>query len=321
MKSNINRLLTTSVMFLLALQAGAHEIRPALLTLTQTSETNYDVSFKQPQVQGRFLNLAVKTNCEQSRRDARTSAAALLERFILVCTEPLAQIRISGLEKTLIDTMITIERINGSRENYLVNGREPSIDTTQGASTPVYFVLGIEHLFFGIDHVLFVLLLLYLISGWMNLVKVITSFTVAHSITLGLSAFDVVSVAQGPVESLIALSIVMLAAEALSDTKSLIQSQPWLITFIFGLLHGLGFAGALSEIGLPENTAVIALLLFNIGIEVGQLVIIAIALCLTYLLQMIITIPMRIAVLPVYMVGGLATYWFIERSLMIVGWI
>ena len=308
-------------MFLLALQAGAHEIRPALLTLTQTSETNYDVSFKQPQVQGRFLNLAVKTNCEQSRRDARTSAAALLERFILVCTEPLAQIRISGLEKTLIDTMITIERINGSRENYLVNGREPSIDTTQGASTPVYFVLGIEHLFFGIDHVLFVLLLLYLISGWMNLVKVITSFTVAHSITLGLSAFDVVSVAQGPVESLIALSIVMLAAEALSDTKSLIQSQPWLITFIFGLLHGLGFAGALSEIGLPENTAVIALLLFNIGIEVGQLVIIAIALCLIYLLQMIITIPMRIAVLPVYMVGGLATYWFIERSLMIVGWI
>ena len=308
-------------MLLLALQAGAHEIRPALLTLTQTSETNYDVSFKQPQVQGRFLNLAVKTNCEQSRRDARTSAAALLERFILVCTEPLAQIRISGLEKTLIDTMITIERINGSRENYLVNGREPSIDTTQGASTPVYFVLGIEHLFFGIDHVLFVLLLLYLISGWMNLVKVITSFTVAHSITLGLSAFDVVSVAQGPVESLIALSIVMLAAEALSDSKSLIQSQPWLITFIFGLLHGLGFAGALSEIGLPEDTAVIALLLFNIGIEVGQLVIIAIALCFTYLLQMVITIPMRIAVLPVYMVGGLATYWFIERSLMIVGWI
>ena len=113
----------------------------------------------------------------------------------------------------------------------------------------------------------------------------------------------------------------MLAAEALSDTKSLIQSQPWLITFIFGLLHGLGFAGALSEIGLPEDTAVIALLLFNIGIEVGQLVIIAIALCLTYLLQMVITIPMRIAVLPVYMVGGLATYWFIERSLMIVGWI
>ncbi len=308
-------------MFLLALQAGAHEIRPALLTLTQTSETNYDVSFKQPQVQGRFLNLAVETNCEQSRRDARTSAAALLERFTLVCTKQLAQIRISGLEKTLIDTMITIERINGSRENYLVNGREPSIDTTQGASTPVYFVLGIEHLFFGIDHVLFVLLLLYLISGWMNLVKVITSFTVAHSITLGLSAFDVVSVAQGPVESLIALSIVMLAAEALSDTKSLIHSQPWLITFIFGLLHGLGFAGALSEIGLPEDTAVIALFLFNIGIEVGQLVIIAIALCVTYLLQMVITIPMRIAVLPVYMVGGLSTYWFIERSLMIVGWI
>ena len=181
-------------------------------------------------------------------------------------------------------------------------------------------MLGIEHLFFGIDHVLFVLLLLYLVNGFMNLVKVITSFTVAHSITLGLSAFDIVTVSQGPVEALIALSIVMLAAEALHDRKSLIHKQPWLITFIFGLLHGLGFAGALAEIGLPEATAVLALLLFNIGIEVGQLVIIAIALGVTYSLQKLIIIPVRVAVLPVYLVGGLSIYWFIDRSLMVLGW-
>lgn len=320
MMSSIAKCLTLVIALVCSSQATAHEVRPALLTLTQTSETHYDVSFKQPQVQGRFLNLSIETNCEQTRLDARTSAAALLETFTLNCPEPLAHIKIAGLEKTLIDTMITVERQNGSQDNYLVNGRDPVVDTTRGASTPVYFVLGIEHLFFGIDHVLFVLLLLYLVNGFMNLVKVITSFTVAHSITLGLSAFDIVTVSQGPVEALIALSIVMLAAEALHDRKSLIHEQPWLITFIFGLLHGLGFAGALAEIGLPEATAVLALLLFNIGIEVGQLVIIAIALGVTYSLQKLIIIPVRVAVLPVYLVGGLSTYWFIDRSLMVLGW-
>ena len=319
MLSIANRL-TFLVAVLIAPLASAHEVRPALLTMTQTDETNYQVSFKQPQVQGRFLNLAIETNCELKRVDARTSAAALLEKFTMHCTEPLGQIRIIGLEKTLIDTMITVERLNGSQDNYLVNGREPSVETTRGASTPVYFILGMEHLFFGIDHVLFVLLLLYLVTGFANLVKVITSFTIAHSITLGLSAFNIVTVAQGPVEALIALSIVMLAAEALGEKESLIHKRPWLITFIFGLLHGLGFAAALSEIGLPESTAVLALFLFNVGIEVGQLVIIGIALILSYAAQRFVTIPARVVALPVYLVGGISAYWFIDRSLQVFGW-
>ena len=319
MLSIANRL-TFLVAVLIAPLASAHEVRPALLTMTQTDETNYQVSFKQPQVQGRFLNLAIETNCELKRVAARTSAAVLLEKFTMHCTEPLGQIRIIGLEKTLIDTMITVERLNGSQDNYLVNGREPSVETTRGASTPVYFILGMEHLFFGIDHVLFVLLLLYLVTGFTNLLKVITSFTIAHSITLGLSAFDIGSVAQGPVEALIALSIVMLAAEALGEKESLIHKRPWLITFIFGLLHGLGFAAALSEIGLPESTAVLALFLFNVGIEVGQLVIIGIALILSYAAQRFVTIPARVVALPVYLVGGISAYWFIDRSLQVFGW-
>jgi len=299
--------------------ALAHEVRPALLTITQTEENTYEVIFKQPQVQGRFLNLGINSNCKLTKVEARTSAAALLEEFTMTCKESLDHIRIDGLEKTLIDAMITIDRLSGSRDNYLVNGREPYVDTTRGASTPVYFILGIEHLFFGVDHVLFVLLLLYFVTGFTNLIKVITSFTIAHSITLGLSAFDIVSVAQGPVEALIALSIVMLAAEAVGRRNSLIHKLPWLIAFIFGLLHGLGFAGALAEIGLPESTALLALFLFNVGIEVGQIVIISIALCLVYLANRLVAIPSRAIKIPIYLIGGISTYWFIDRSLQVFG--
>lgn len=299
--------------------ALAHEVRPALLTMTQTDENNYDVSFKQPQVQGRFLNLSINTNCELTKVETRTSAAALLEKSTMNCKEPLSHIKIDGLERTLIDAMITIDRLNGSQDSYLVNGREPSIDTTRGESTPIYFVLGVEHLFFGIDHVLFVLLLMYFVTGFTNLVKVITGFTVAHSITLGLSAFDIVSVAQSPVEALIALSIVMLAYEAVGARNSLLHKLPWLIAFIFGLLHGLGFAGALAEIGLPESTAVLALFLFNVGIEVGQIVIISIALSLITVTKKLVTIPSNAVTIPIYLIGGISTYWFIDRSLQVFG--
>ena len=321
MKSFVSKLIGTLVL-VISSTAHGHEVRPALLSVTQTSDSAYDLVFKQPQVQGRFLNLSVESNCELTRQDARTSSAALQESFSMSCTEQLSFLEIKGLEKTLIDTMITIDSLDGERSSYLVNGRAPRVDTTRGASTPVYFVLGMEHLFFGIDHVLFVLLLLYLVKGFTNLVKVITSFTVAHSITLGLSAFNLVSVSQGPVEALIALSIILLAAEALGRKESLIHRWPWLITFIFGLLHGLGFAGALSEIGLPPSSAILALFLFNIGIEVAQIAIICAALALIYLASKLPRqLPSAAVTLPVYLVGGLSTYWFIDRSLQVFGWI
>ncbi|MBT4494473.1 MAG: HupE/UreJ family protein [Gammaproteobacteria bacterium] len=303
----------------MAVDSNSHEVRPALLTIVQKSEFTYEAVFKQPQVQGRFLNLGITTNCEENLTDARTSSSALQETFTLTCTEPLASIEIEGLQNTLIDTMITIEDLQGLRKNHLVTGREPRVNTASGASTPVYFVLGMEHLFFGIDHVLFVLLLLYLVKGWRNLIKVVTSFTVAHSITLGLSAFNVVSVSQPPVEALIALSILLLAAEALREDTSLIHEKPWLITFVFGLLHGLGFAGALAEIGLPQASAVMALFLFNIGIEVGQLVIIAAALTLVFGVTRIGLQPRpALAMIPVYVIGGLSCYWFIDRTLLVL---
>ena len=307
------------VALLIAQLSWAHEMRPALLTIKQSDSTTYQAVFKQPQVQGRFLNLSVITDCNSTLVKARTSSSALEETFSLTCFEPLASIEIAGLKRTLIDTMVTVEDLSGTTRNYLVNGREPKVSITGGTSTPVYLMLGMEHLFFGIDHVLFVLLLLYLVSGWKNLVKVVTSFTVAHSITLGLSAFDILSVSQGPVEALIALSIVLLAAEALRGEDSLIHRKPWLITFAFGLLHGLGFAGALSEIGLPQASAAMALFLFNAGIEIGQLAIIAVALTLTFAVARAGLRPTQtLAALPVYLIGGLAVYWFIDRSLQVL---
>ena len=302
----------------------AHEMRPALLTvkqltIEQTDEVTYEAVFKQPQVRGRFLNLSLITNCDSTLTNMKTNSSALQETFSLRCTETLASIEIDGLEKTLIDTLISMEDLSGSTKNYLVNGREPEVDISGGTSTPVYLILGMEHLFFGIDHVLFVLLLLYLVRGCRNLVKAVTSFTVAHSITLGLSAFNILAVSQAPIEAMIALSIVLLAAEVLRGEDSLIHRKPWLITFLFGLLHGLGFAGTLAEIGLPQDSVAMALFLFNAGIEIGQLAIIAVALALTFIAARIgLKFVQRVIALPIYLIGGIAVYWFIERSLQVL---
>ncbi|WP_279246952.1 HupE/UreJ family protein [Candidatus Litorirhabdus singularis] len=304
---------------LLTQTSWAHEMRPAILTVKQSDDFTYQALFKQPQVQGRFLDLSVITNCDSTLVKSTTNASALEETFSLTCDDALATIEVVGLERTLIDTIITVEDRSGSTENYLVNGRVPKVNLGGGTATPVYLILGVEHLFFGIDHVLFVLLLVYLVSGWRNLIKVVTSFTVAHSITLGLSAFNILSVSQQPVEALIALSIVLLAAEALRGEEGLIYRKPWLITFAFGLLHGLGFAGALAEIGLPQAGAAMALLLFNVGIEIGQLAIIAAALALTFLVSRAGLRPTgAIIALPVYLIGGVSFFWFIDRSLQVL---
>ena len=314
------RLITVLVMLLFTTAASAHEVRPALLQLNELDGSRFQAEFKQPQVQGRFLNLKVVSNCEAGEITAVIGRSALQGSFELNCVkEPLRFIEIEGLDRTLADTMVSIETLNGKSSNYLISPSKPTLTLEGGKapSVPVYLMLGIEHLLSGIDHVLFVLVLLYLVSGWANLVKVVTSFTLAHSITLGLAAFNIVSVSQAPVEALIALSILILAAESLRKERGLVSANPWLVAFIFGLLHGLGFAGALAEIGLPPSSTVLALFLFNVGIEVGQLIIVAIALLVAYLLQRV-RFPVRAAVLPLYIVGSVASYWFIDRAFQIM---
>jgi len=313
------------VLPLIAVDASADEMRPSLLRLTQSGNQQWNLSFKQPQINGRFLNLKVKTNCVAGAVTPLVSDTALQENYALTCgPEGLSRIQIDGLERTLVDTMVTILASNGQETNHLISSSQPVLFVGESApAVPVYVILGVEHLIFGIDHVLFVLVLLYVVRGWKNLLKVITSFTVAHSITLGLSSLQIMTLAQAPVEALISLSIVFLAAEAIRKDKGYMTRAPWVVSALFGLLHGLGFAGALAEIGLPKESAVVALLLFNVGIEIGQLAVVAGALASVALLNRLVILDSNQALtytvmkVPLYCAGCVAGYWFVERVLTI----
>ncbi len=303
------------------------------MKLTEFEPGLWHAVFKQPQVQGRFLNLRVVTNCESTLVRQQMSDSALQESFDLNCSdEPLTMISIEGLDRTLSDTMVTLAPNAAETRNYLISSNNPTLEiNASGPAIPIYLLLGIEHLLLGIDHVLFVLVLLTIVSGWKNLLKVVTSFTVAHSITLGLAALDIVTVSQAPVEAMIALSIVLLAWESLKGKTGLIQKRPWIVAFAFGLLHGLGFASALAEIGLPKIGAVVALLLFNVGIELGQLRVIAVALFAVFAFRRMSRYLPRhlsshlprhmdhhIASAGLYLIGGVATYWVIDRVWLIL---
>ena len=178
-----------------------------------------------------------------------------------------------------------------------------------------YTRLGIEHILFGIDHLLFVVgLLLIARSRWM-LLKTVTAFTLAHSLTLGLATLGIVDVPSAPVEACIALSIVLVAAEGLrQDSHANSSRRPWLIAFVFGLLHGFGFAGALSALGLPAPEIPVALLFFNVGVEIGQIAFVATLLGAHYLLRRwIVALPRWTESVPGYVIGSVATLWFFER--------
>ena len=178
-----------------------------------------------------------------------------------------------------------------------------------------------DHILSGIDHLLFVLGLLLLAVGFRQLLKAVTAFTVAHSITLGLATVGLVRVPPAQVEALVALSIVFLAAELVQREQrntSLTYRKPWVVAFAFGLLHGFGFAGTLSEIGVPSGDIPLALLSFNIGVETGQLVFIAASLALFYSLRTLEIRPQPwIRPVPAYTIGSFASFWFLQRCALI----
>ncbi|MEE3300210.1 MAG: HupE/UreJ family protein [Pseudomonadota bacterium] len=300
----------------------AHEVRPAFLKVTetnlQTDRSEFEISFRQPQINGRFLGLSVSTNCDATELSASLTDGALTEVFALECEEESLQyIEVDGLDRTLIDTLVNIRRLDGSINEILINGNEPRLDLTVATPTvPVYLIIGIEHLLLGFDHILFVIMLLYLVRSSWQILKVVTSFTIAHSLTLALSALELVQLSSAPVEAVIAGSIVLLAYENLQKKGSVSKTFPVLIAFGFGLLHGLGFAGAVAEIGLPEESQLIALLLFNIGIELGQLAIIAFVLLL--LMVMRLKFIRLLYEVPIYLTGGIASFWFLQRSWQIL---
>ncbi len=315
---------------LLALCAplGAHEVRPGYLELTARDHGLVAVVFKQPLNAGRLLPLdpMLDPACAESDRphEFEDTGTALIERWELDCSgaeQTLLGRRlwIEGLDRTLTDAMLTVRLADGTELTTLLrpDGEPFEISRDAEVGAWAYLELGIEHLLFGFDHILFVIgMVLYVRRPW-QIVQVVTSFTVAHSITLALSSLGLVRLRQTPVEVVIALSILFLAVELAkpdAERSPLTSKRPWLVAFGFGLLHGFGFAGALAEIGLPQSAAALALFLFNVGVEIGQLMIVAAMMVAMALLARSGLQPGGpLTRLSVLFLGVLSAYWFLER--------
>jgi hydrogenase/urease accessory protein HupE len=230
-------------------------------------------------------------------------------------------LHIDGLAATKIDVLARIDRGHGRIQTTRITPDAPAFRVeatpTAGQVSRTYLVLGVEHILLGIDHLLFVLALVLLVGGWKRLAATITAFTVAHSMTLAAAVLGFVHVPGPPVEACIALSIVFVAAEivhARQGKSSLTARAPWLVAFTFGLLHGLGFAGALSEVGLPQLAIPLALLFFNLGVELGQLAFVAVVIGVMAALRRLPapTPPWGWRVAP-YAIGTVAMFWVIQR--------
>ncbi|HEY4158813.1 MAG TPA: HupE/UreJ family protein [Polyangiaceae bacterium] len=226
------------------------------------------------------------------------------------------------LEGTLTRLMVDIEWRGGAHLLRIVSASAPELkvygmpESGFLALKPIaldYTELGIEHILTGFDHLLFVIALAILVRSRRRLIATITAFTVAHSVTLAFTVLGVLRVPSAPVEATIALSIVLICAECLRQGESFTQRAPWLVAFAFGLLHGLGFASALLEIGLPEQHLPAALFCFNLGVELGQLAVIAAVLAVRALVTRLKwQRPWQVRVL-VYAMGGIASFWSLDR--------
>jgi hydrogenase/urease accessory protein HupE len=327
MKHACTRLLLILVLALLVAPAAAHEARPAYLQLHQIDAETYDAFWKVPGL-GEDKRLAIHVQFAPGTDTVGAPSVsfannAFLQRWRVHRDGGFdgSSIRIEGLEATLTDALVRIERLDGTTQTVKVSPSSPAftVEAEPGRweVARAYLVLGIEHILLGVDHLLFVLALMILVKGAKRLLWTITAFTAAHSLTLAAATLGWIHVPIPPVEAGIALSIVFLASEIVhtrTGRPSLTYRKPWIVAFAFGLLHGLGFASALSEVGLPANAIPIALLFFNVGVEVGQLMFIASALAIVAGAR---RLPLPPVVwnwrLPVYAIGAVASCWTIQR--------
>lgn len=328
MKGLSNFLLLLLLCVLAPSLALAHEVRPGYLDLRETGPGLFETAWKVPG-RGEF-RLAIEPTYPQFCRAVRESVTSqadntFIERRQIRCEQRLsgARILIAGLEATQTDVLVNIRSADGgvvtarltpSRPDFVIPG-EPS----RLAVFSTYLQLGVEHILTGVDHLLFVLCLILLVHDIRKLLLTVTAFTLAHSITLAAATLGFVNVPTAPVEATIALSIVFLASELLRDPRQrseITQTYPWLVSFSFGLLHGLGFAGALAEIGLPHGEIPLALFSFNVGVEFGQLAFIAAVLSVAYLTRTVVTprgVPIWAPRAAAYVIGCIASFWLFER--------
>ena len=304
---------------LLSLGLAGHEFSPAHLILDEKEESIYEATWMYPiKSIGERASLIFPESCDALSQPPFKQGKYSIEKITLNCDSSIrgAEIKVIGLS-VLNDALVTINFIDKKRFEGLMNLKNSTIKIPEVEQTfpTAYFVLGVEHLLGGPDHLLFVMGLLFIVFGWKNLLKTITAFTLAHSITLALSVLGIVRLPSGSIEALIALTIIYLAFEINSREK--LSTTPWLMAFGFGLLHGFGFAGALSEIGISNDQLLLSLLFFNIGIEIGQLIMIPIFLSGIYLLSKIKLEKISYQSAS-YLLGGVGSYWFIDRVIGIV---
>ncbi|MEW6268994.1 MAG: HupE/UreJ family protein [Thermodesulfobacteriota bacterium] len=317
---------------LAAVDAAAHPLAPSLLELRETAPGTFAVRWKTSALRptGSRIEPRLPGWCRRTGEERVHDGPTHRERRFLVDCGARGlvggAIAVSDLAASRTVVVVRLALADGRVVRALLDGARPSLVVPERESrlevARAYLVLGVEHLLTGLDHLLFVLCLCLLVRG-RALLWTITAFTVGHSVTLTLATLGWVSFPQPAAETAIALSIVLLAAEILRDDAPLpserdaswIRRRPWSMALAFGLLHGLGFAGALSEVGLPQPDIPIALLAFNAGIELGQLAFVGALLALAALLRpLLVGVPARAMRVPAYAIGSLAAYWFFERS-------
>ncbi len=311
----MNKVILGLICAVLVSPVFSHEFSPAHLIIEEDADFEYEVTWMYPIRNLGPVNLTLPNDCQSNSLESFQESKYLSEKISLQCSDSIKgkDIFIKGLS-ILNDALVTIKFLDGERYEGLISVKDSKLTIPQELQVfPTgYFMLGVEHLIGGPDHLLFVFGLLFIVFGWQNLIKTITAFTMAHSITLGLSVLEIVSLPSATIEALIALTIIYLALEIKDERNN--KSTPWLMAFGFGLLHGFGFAGALSEIGIANEQLLLSLLFFNVGIEVGQLIMIPLFLILIWLLQRI-NFNFSVTRLSSYAIGGMGSFWLIERVL------
>jgi hydrogenase/urease accessory protein HupE len=309
--------------------AYGHEVRPAYLQIDEVGPGRYQLLWRTPVLSGMQLPVVLRLPADVRILNGpmpQELPDSTVERSVVDAGgDGLRGKRIEfpGLQATVTDVLVRVQMLDGTHSTTLVRPSRPWIEIAvrQGplAVVGAYLEHGVQHILFGVDHLLFILALILIVRSKRTLLLTVTAFTAAHSITLSLATLGVVHVPGPPVEACIALSILLVASEILrlqQGQASLTASRPWAVAFAFGLLHGLGFASALIDIGLPQRDVPLALFAFNVGVEAGQLVFIAGVLGvmqLGRLLPIPATAGHRLRNATSYGIGTVAAFWFVER--------
>jgi hydrogenase/urease accessory protein HupE len=323
------KVLTLLIGIFAGLAAHAHEVRPAYLEITQSDVTHYSVTWKQPTLGDIAVRLVPHLSngwLEQEPVDQYSSAGSLIRTWNIESAQPLAgAIYVEGLEDTITDVLVRVKLLDGRAEQVILRPEQPRFEIAEvtQANVPTFLVHGIQHIASGVDHLLFVFGLMLIVSNRSMLLKAVAAFTLAHSLTLTLAMVANVSLPSSPVEALIASSIFILGLEIVRAQRggtSLTIRYPWAVAFFFGLFHGMGFASGLTDLGFAQHDLFVALLLFNVGVEIGQLAFIALVLVIARALASLrIGQPAVLTRVSAYVVGIAGAYWTFQTSASLLG--